>query len=328
MKEVDDFNERDYIYIIKALALFSIVSAHVGTVTNNSPISHIFSLILSSIGSIGVGVFFLISGYLFSKSSKSFQLFSKSKFMTIIIPWVFCGTLLFLYVALRKGNLDFYNWCITITVHSHLYFLSILIFFYIVFWRFKNNSFFLLFNICLSIISIVITGLGWVPIYPYINPFNWSLYFILGMLIKKYELLEKIEVFCNKRFLYITGSYFVILLIYLIKGVAITYWQYASIIAELIAMAFVFGTASYCLRLKKVNTLIYVGKMSFSIYLLHMALAGIFTNIFNKLNLWYLTILIPIIVIIITIAAIEIARCISRKIKVNKILDILIGVRI
>ena len=68
--------------------------------------------------------------------------------------------------------------------------------------------------------------------------------------------------------------------------------------------------------------------MSFSIYLLHMALAGIFTNIFNKLNLWYLNILIPIIVIILTLTAIEIARCISRKINANRILDILIGVRI
>ena len=112
------------------------------------------------------------------------------------------------------------------------------------------------------------------------------------------------------------------------NGVAITYWQYVSIIAELIAMAFVFGTASYCLRLKKVNPLIYVGKMSFSIYLLHTAFAGIFTNIFNRLNLWYLIMLIPFIVIIITIAGIEFVRYISRKIKVNRILDILIGIRI
>jgi len=328
MNEVHNFNEKDYIYIIKALAIFTIVSAHVGIMTNDSPISTLFSLILSSIGSIGVGVFFLISGYLYMKSQKSFKLFTKSKLITIIIPWLFCGTLLFLYVALRKGGLDVYNWFITITVHSHLYFLSILMIFYFVYWRLKNNLCFLLFNIGLSIISITLTGLGWIPIYPYINPFNWSIYFILGMLIKKYDLLEKIAMFCRKWFIYILSIYITVFMIYLFNGVAISYWKYAAISAELVAIATVFGTAVFCLNIKKINLIIYVGKMSFSIYLLHMALAGIFTNIFNKLNLWYLTILIPIIVIILTLTAIEIARCISRKIKANRILDILIGVRI
>ena len=327
MNKVSEFNERKFIYILKALALFSIVTAHVGTITNNTPISIIYSLILSSIGSIGVGLFFLISGYLFSKSNKSFRIFSKTKLTTIIIPWFFCGTILFLYVALRKGDLNLYNWFITITVHSHLYFLSVLMVFYFIFWRLKNNLYFLLYNIGLSIISISLTGLGWVPIYPYINPFNWSIYFILGMLIKKYDLLEKIAVFCKKWFLYISGIYALIFIIYLFNGVAITYWKYASIIAELAAIAFVFGVAFYCLNFQKVNSIVYIGKMSFSIYLLHTAFAGIFTNIFSRFNLWYLSILIPFIVIILTIAGIEFGRWISRKIKVNRILDLLIGVR-
>jgi len=215
MNEVGEFNEREYIYFLKALALFSIVSAHVGTITNNTPISIIFSLILSSIGSIGVGLFFLISGYLFSKSNKSFRIFSKTKLTTIIIPWFFCGTILFLYVALRKGDLNLYNWFITITVHSHLYFLSILMVFYFAFWRIKKNMYFLLCNIVLSIISISLTGLGWVPIYPYINPFNWSIYFILGMIIKKYNLLEKMALFCKKWILYISSIYAAIFIIYL-----------------------------------------------------------------------------------------------------------------
>jgi len=328
MNKINIFNEREYIYIIKALALFSIVSAHVGIITNNTPISNILSLILSSIGSIGVGIFFLISGYLFLNSKKLFKLFLKSKLMTIVIPWLFCGTLLFFYVSLRKGDLNFYNWFMTITVHSHLYFLSILMFFYLVFWRLKNNLYFLVFNIGLSIISIILTGLGWVPIYPYINPFNWAIYFILGMLLKKYNLFEKVAVFCKKWYLYISIIYLTIFVIYLYNGVGITYWKYASIIAELVAIGFVFGTTFYCLNFKKVKWIIYIGKMSFSIYLMHTAFAGIFTNIFSRLNLWYITIFIPFIVILLTIAVIELARYISKKIKLDRILDILIGVRI
>ena len=328
MNDSDVFNEREYIYIIKALALYSIVSAHVGIITNNTPISNTLSLIISSIGSIGVGVFFLISGYLFLKSNKSLKLFLKSKLMTIIIPWFFCGTLLFFYVSLRKGNLNFYNWFITITVHSHLYFLSILIFLYLVLWRIKNSVFSLLFIIGISIISITLTGIDWIPIYPYINPLNWAIYFILGMLFKKYDLFVKIAVFCHKWYIYISFIYLTILIVYLYHGVGITYWKYASIITELVAIGFVFGTAFYCMRLKQVNLFIYIGKMSFSIYLLHTAFAGIFTNIFSRLNLWYLTIFIPIIVITLTIAVIEFAKIISKRCKVNKILEILIGIRV
>ena len=327
MNNMDSFHERDYIYIIKAIALFSIVSAHVGIVSSTTFFGSFFFLILSSIGSIGVGVFFLISGYLFLKTSKTSSQFLKAKISTIVIPWIFCGTILFFYVALRKGGINFYNWVSTITVHSHLYYLTILMIFYLIFWKLKNNLRFLLFNILVSIISIICTGLDLIPIYPYINPFNWSIYFILGLLIKKYSLLEKLAVFCKKWFFYITSIYIMILIIYLMNGVGISYWKYASVIAELVAMAFVFGASYFCMMLKKVNWFIYVGKISFSVYLLHMPIAGILTNLFDQFNLWYFTLLIPIIVIIITIVGIQIFRLIAKKIKLNRIFDILIGYR-
>ncbi|SEW39805.1 acyltransferase family protein [[Clostridium] fimetarium] len=327
MINIDIFQERDCIYIMKAIALYSVVSAHVGIISNNTFFGILFSLILSSIGSIGVGIFFLISGYLFLNTNKTTTQFLSAKVSTIIIPWIFCGTLLFFYVALRKGGVNIYNWVSTLMVHSHLYYLTILMIFYLLFWKLKNNLCFLLFNMFLSIISIVLTGLDLIPIYPYINPFNWSIYFILGLLIKKYHLLEKLVLFCKKWFLCITSIYFLFLIIYLINGVSISYWKYASFIAELVAMAFVFGASYFCLMLKKANWLVDIGKISFSLYLLHMPIAGIITNLFNRFELWYFTLFIPIIVIIITIAGIQTFRFISRKIKVNKIFDILIGYR-
>lgn len=322
----ENFNERQYIYIVKAIALCSIVFAHVGAITNNSILNKIFTFILSSIGTVGVGVFFLISGYLYLKTKKAFLQFCQSRIKIIIIPWIFCGTLDFLYIAFRKGGLNFYNWFISITVHSHLYYLTILIIFYLLFWKFKNNLAFLLSFTVLSVISITLTGLNLIPIYPYINPFNWAIYFIIGLLMKRYSLLEKTVMLCKKWILVIAGTYLIILNLYLINGISVTYWKYAAIIAELVAITFVFGTSCYCLYLKKVKWIVYLGKMSFSIYLLHMPFAGIFTNLCNKFNLWYLSLLIPFIVIISTVAGIETFRYISKRMGIGKILDLLIGI--
>lgn len=327
MDESKAFNERNYIFLVKAFGLFSIVSAHVAPVGVNTFLPNmIFGNILNSIGTIGVGVFFLLSGYLYFQTTKTFLLFFLSKIKRIIVPWFFCGTLLFFYVAFRKGGINFLNWFVTLTVYSHMYYLTILMFFYLLFWYLKKSLRFLVFLSLLSIISITLAGQGIPDIYPYINPLNWALYFILGLVIKRNNLLEKLALFCKKWFLIISSAYVAILIIYLMNGLYISYWKYAAIIAELLAIAMIFGVASYCTNKKIVIWMTYLGKMSFSIYLLHTPLAGIVTNLFNRFELWYLTLFRPIIVIIMTVIGIEIIRISSKKFKINKMVDILLGV--
>ncbi len=327
MKESKSFSERDYIFVVKAFALLSIVAAHVATVPQNTPPWNVLlGNMLSSIGSIGVGVFFLFSGYLYFRTTKTFYQFFYSKIRTILIPWSFCGTLLFLYVALRKGGLNFYNWFTTLTVFSHLYYLTVLMIFYLLFWKLRNNNRFLIVISCLSVISITLTGQELLDIYPYINPLNWAIYFILGLLIRKYNLLEKLALFCKKWLAIICSIYVFILMVYLSIGIYISYWKHAAIIAELFAIALVLGVSSYCSGTKKANWFVYLGKMSFSVYLLHTPFAGIITNFFNRFHLWYFTLFRPFIVILMTLTGIEMVRYLSKKIKVNKIADILLGV--
>lgn len=116
------YNEKDYVSIVRALAIFSVVCAHVtdasGSITN---------LAISSLGAYGVAVFFLLSGYVFSFEKRSFGTFFRRKLTTILIPWLFCGTLDWLYVVLRKGGITFSGWVSSIFVHSHYYYLTILI---------------------------------------------------------------------------------------------------------------------------------------------------------------------------------------------------------
>lgn len=321
-----DFNERSYIYILKAFALISIVCAHVSVVSKDTNLfNNTSGLILDSLGSIGVGVFLLISGYLFFNNKKSLTVFFKAKIKTIFIPWVFCGTLNFLYVALRKGGLDFFNWMLALTQHSHLYYLTVLILSYLLFWRLKNENWFLILMIVLSLISIKLTGFGILKVNPYTNPFNWSIYFSFGILIKKYNLLEKTAMISKKYFLTVSLLYLTTLAIYVYNGTYISYWAYAPIIAEIIAIAILMGLSMFFIGIKSNKILLKLGEMSFAIYLLHMPFAGMITYIFNHYNLWFLTFFRPIIVILITIVGIEIARYLFRKIHGGNIINILIG---
>lgn len=325
--EMDEIQKRDYLYIVKSMAIVTVVCAHVATVLNESFISKVFANMLNSIGSIGVGVFLLVSGYLFYDTKKTSLQFLKRKFVSIIIPWFFCGTLLFLYVTCRKGGFNFYNWITTITVYSHLYYLTILIICYFLFWKIRKCKYCLLVMSLLSVVSIILTGYGCLPIYPYINPLNWVIYFILGLTIKQYDLLVQLVSFCKKWFIWITGGYIGLFVLYFINGSYISYWKHAAIIAEFIAIALIFGASAYGLNGKIKGMLIDVGKMSFSIYLLHTPFAGFITFTFNRYNLWYISLLRPFIVIGITILFIQSIRYIAIKVKINKQIDILLGIR-
>lgn len=331
MKQIEQtsaFMEKNYIYVIKALALISIVSAHVGTVNQDTyACNKIFGLLLDSFGAIGVGVFFMISGYLFYGTRKTLIQFLKGKVKTILIPWLFCGTLLFFYITLRKGGLDLKTWISMLTVHSHLYYLTVLMIFYLIFFRCRNNVGFQLFLVCASIVSITLTGMGVLSVYPYSNPMNWAIYFLFGLLIGHYHLLGRLALLCRK---YCPVSFFLylfILFFYLTNGKPISYWKYAAIPAEIIAIALVLGSSFILVRCKLSIGLIFLGKLSFSVYLLHAPFAGIITNLFNRYELWYLTLLRPFVVIGITIIGIQLVRYVSKKIGVNRIVETLIGYR-
>ena len=78
-------------------------------------------------------------------------------------------------------------------------------------------------------------------------------------------------------------------------------------------------------KLRMKALLIYVGKLSFSIYLLHMPFAGIIANLLNKSEAFaLLTFVRPLIVIAITIFVIEAYK---KTVRNNKFMLRLIGIR-
>ena len=98
-------NKRKLIYSLKAFAILSVICAHTANVSKSDSFSNMIAgNILQSFGSIGVVIFFIISGFLFAGSNYSVIEFFKRRLITILLPWMVTGTFIYFYVAFRKSE--------------------------------------------------------------------------------------------------------------------------------------------------------------------------------------------------------------------------------
>lgn len=305
MKEKLKDHEKDYIYILKGLAIFCVVCAHSTPLPEDaSTLSTIVSEILNYLGTMGVPCFFLVSGYLFDRNKRGPGDFGKRKFISVILPWLFCETLLWLYVVLRKGNISLKSWGLFLIGYEHTtYYLTVLMVFYVVFWALKKD-WMLYFAVVLSVGSMICTGwqIGldavneWTGTF-YLNPLNWSAFFAAGMLLnRKHGLRER----CMKVTRYVplwlvaSSLYFGICTA---AGGYIYYFSKFAVLSHAINILLFGGLALYIMNSRVKKCLVSLGKYSFSIYLLHQFVAGIVVALSNRFDCFVWVLLRPLIII-------------------------------
>lgn len=325
--------DSESITIMRALALTSVVSAHTASVVLEDRETVFCSDILSAFGSIGVIVFFIISGYLFELHDKSGKVFWKSK-LVMIIPWVVCGTMDYLYTALRRDGISVINWISFLTIHSHYCYMSLLFILY-AFYRitrhlFKNSVMVHYVLIVLSLISILLTEHWIIKIYPYINFMNWVAYFSFGCI------LAHTNCVFSRRVSNINAGKWGIAIVFLLVGYNITfqkplsYWSPLSSMMIIILAYFMWNTTLSIKRNNETikNIFLLIGKYSFPIYLCHMPFAGVITNLTNRLPyLGVLVFLRPILVVGITFFCLRLFECIAKRFHVEKWYRLCIGIR-
>lgn len=323
--KVVNFDESKNIYIIKAMAIFFVVCAHVATVPSNTIyMNSIFSEILSNLGTMGVGIFYFLAGYIFRKNNKSFKKFINRKFRTIIVPWIITGSSVYIYIILRKGTFQVEDYLNFILGNgSYLYYLSVLIFMYLFYFKIKNKLI-IIATAIISSASIIFTAYGYLGfINPFLNPLNWMLYFSLGLLLDNSLELNKIFSVLSRNIYLCIFLWGINIVGHIYFNEAMSYWSLFSIPSTIISLLLVFSFASKITG--KAKNIIFIGKESFTIYLLHMPVAGMVVNVLNKYNLYYLTLLRPFIVIFITMLFIFIYKNISKMLKVEQFSSIFIG---
>lgn len=325
VEKCSGYNEKDFFLILRAFAIFSVVCAHV-TDSKNTVINHI----ISSIGAYGVVIFFILSGYVFFYEKRSFCQFLERKVFTIFIPWMFCGTLDWLYTVLRKGGISFSNWISATFVYSHYYYLTVLVSCYFLMWPVRKSRTACLGFVFLSAVSIFLTGKGILSIYPYVNVLNWIGYFSLGTLIAQGNAMEKIHWTAGK---VLPGSLIIAVfaVLWIIwDGVAVSYWYHGTCIVILYIVIVVFGLAQKMEKsqFKRINDVLkLIGRFSYTIYLIHMPFAGVLKYLFDKQEIQMLQLILPFVVLsVVTITVFVITKIPFNK-KAKNIINIALGVR-
>ncbi len=316
-------NKENIFYYLKAFAIFSVICAHITPITENaSLISIIISKFYDYFGCLGVGIFFILSGYFFYNNKHSFKEFWKLKLRNISIPWMFIGTIVYVSVFYFNGNLSLINYFLFLLGYgSYLYYLTVLFLLYLLF--FHKNAKIEVVGVLLSLISNILTIVFYEKLasFSYINIFNWIIYFMIGMYINQYKLLPRIKEKIKLPYI----SIIVIILLHLVFDIKLSYFSYFGFITVLLSFLIL---VSKLYDKKLDNKMVqFIGKNSFSIYLMHMPIAGVVTRICNLFNNGFFLFIRPFITLGITVMIIIIYQKIIKKLKLPSIFYILLGLR-
>lgn len=321
------------ILVLKALAIYCVVCAHTASVSDVASFQNkMAGSLLNYLGTMGVPVFFVVSGYLFQNNKKAFAEFWKRKLILLFIPWFFCETMLWFYIVIRKGGIGIRQWFFFIIGYKHTtYYLTVLIVFYLIFWWLKKD-WQLYMATFISIVSMLSTewGIGINFLNHlfgtfYLNPLNWMSFFVLGIFISKRKALDKLANIAW-RILPFLFTFSVFYFALHENREALFYFSKFSFVGHMINILLFLGIGYGILKCNRIMAImVLIGRYSFSIYLLHQFVVGFLVKISNYGDFVILTLLRPIITIMIVMMII----LIFGKLTSNKVywMNILMGVR-
>lgn len=301
----------NFIYVLKAFAIFGVVCAH-GTAVPGyfSAVSQTVSLIIQGIGAIGAGIFFFISGFLFCRGNskkQKFPTFLKKKALEIGIPWIVSATLVYLYVALRKGG-SIQGYLLSVAGYlSSYWFMNVLMVLYLVFYAafyYKREKLACYGFIMAALLSVLLRKAGIIAedaLGIYLNSLNWGIFFSAGILVSPQfnVLLELAKKF--RGYLLIAGTMIIVLLG--VFGYGFSYYRWYYILIELF---FIFGAVSAAEWFKDSNLLKYIGKQSFAIYLYgQLPWAGLIAHIADQYDFWLFVVMRPVLVMTFTLCTLH-----------------------
>ena len=313
------------ITVARAFALISIVCAHI-VFSSGTP--YAITKIYSAIASIGVVCYLFAAGYYYNPQKYTFTGLLKNKATTIVLPWVFLGTVSYLYNAILSKNLSiigYFKWIIG--NGSFLYFMTVLVICFLIFYR--TNKFVLVASIIVNLISLALTAtkiidpvINALHITNYLNVFNWIGIFAVGMLVKKIP-AERFYWFIRKMRFVFLGLFAVAVALVCVFDVWVGYFSYVGIWLELLGTLTILGIST--MKIFENKFVFDLSNLSFTIYLMHMMVIGVFDRLYN---IHPITQAMSVFIVIgICYGALFVARWAIRFVKLEKYLYPLFGFR-
>lgn len=333
MEKHEGLLEKNQIRGMRALAIIGVITAHGTAVPDSfSATSKMVSNIIQSIGCMGVGVFFFLSGYLMaignSKNQRFFP-FIKKKTNAIVIPWFVSAVLVYMYEFIRKGGSAAEFILSILGYMSSYWFMSVLLMLLILYFFLLKTKLWKLISYVLIISSVLIAGLRWGRVIPisalsvYLNLFNWSIFFSIGVLASELKRGVFDRLF-KYRWLFYTFVLCVVACACL-NGKMVSYFVLYYCVFEIFV---IISTINIGYSLKENKLALWIGDISFALYLWHeLPWAGLVRNIGDRFDIAALVPLRPILVLFITCVELKVGYELFKKFNIQKLYCKITGYR-
>ena len=271
------------INIMKAIAILSVIAAHVVSVSNINLFAKIVSSLWCLFARVGVVVFFVVGGFLYRRSVGDNKSFWKKKFFRIILPWAFCATLTYILAVIKGANfslIEYLKWIFG--SGTWYYYITIYTLFLFIFKWFYDKDVILFILIGIQIMTLTFASFGVSTTIPfefltdYLNPLHWIGYFSFGILIRKY----RFDLIVRKK------KYIVIALLVAVISMFVLYckeiFTYFNIISVIFCISTLVVIAGFAYKIATINIAKHIGQIgiwSYCIYLLHMQIVQTFIPI-------------------------------------------------
>ena len=307
--------ESNMLYCLKAFAILSVVSAHMPFGGDT-----IAEFVRISFSQIGVIIFFISSGFFYSRKRNDEKCFWKKKTKYLFIPWVLWSSIVYLISAFISRSFNGFplSYIKAILGIGNVYwYLSVLVILFILFKYiyFYTHNWPLYLCIVISIVSIYLSAFGvikYVYLSHYYNVLNWIGFFALGILIRRKNWISKLA---QIPFFSVAIVAWALLVLMVVKRGTMFdgYIDVYSLPIELCGfVSFLFLSKI----LSKSRLLVDLGKKSFLIYLMHLQIAGAINTRLPYNTLFY--ILRPFIAVTVCYLLTKIFEFLINKLQLNK----------
>ena len=257
---------------IKAFAILSVIAAHTVVLNETNAISYLVTSLWSMFSKVGVIVFFIVGGFLYSRKDGDNKEYWTKKFFRIVLPWLICSFITYVVSVIGGNDCSVYEYISWIFGSgTWYYYVVIYLLFLLIFKLFYRRDVILWVLVSLQVFALALNTFGISTTLKtefftdYLNPLFWVGYFALGILVRRYRLDIKLRdsklifvlaivlIICMTPVMYLARihTYFSLITMIYCLAFAVVLWKISYIIANTRFASFtrMIGVSTYCIYL-------------------------------------------------------------------------------
>lgn len=259
--------ESDVFYCVKAFAILSVIAAHVNQINSSSTASLIVTTLWELYSKTGVVCFFYLSGFFFQRTQPWTE-FWKKKVKMIIIPWIVCGIGMYCLISFLNEKLsiaEMFGWILG--YGTWFYYITVLLALYVIFGILKSYRW-LYFAMIMTLFSVAFHDIFGENSFEYLNIFNWCGFFALGQIVRKNRIDRRIN--NSKGCILLFAVLCLTNMAIVVATQRFGYFHITSLAYEVTAIPLVIKICSGIQTNGLKKHLLFAGRESLFIYLVHM----------------------------------------------------------